>query len=278
MRCIQQEDRSEEKKTCGGDKRQRQRWRDEGSMKKEKRRRRRIKKKKKRKEHRNRRRKTKRLQEKRVVEKVQRFHQKYLWKRRRGKAKMVFPHFDNQAKFRSSQCGFGSKTVEGRLVQMNEKMIFRQEKNGKAEMRCRKASKTVRCTLLNVSAWCTERKYVTRNRGTFDVFFGIDHRMRKEEKEEQFNKESKQGWRLAAGHSKDHRRTCKQWGSQTYVKRSSCCGQQQSWISYKRRRRSSHVDSGKRKTKLPQRRVNVRRGIKVFAVYIWHSEGWTSEK
>ena len=34
---------------------------------------------------------------------------------------------------------------------------------------------------------------MTRYRGTIDVFFGIEHRMRKEEKEEQFNKESKQG-------------------------------------------------------------------------------------
>ena len=36
-----------------------------------------------------------------------------------------------------------------------------------------------------------------RYKGTFDIF-GIDHRMRKEEMEEQFNKEAKQGWRSAA--------------------------------------------------------------------------------
>ena len=43
----------------------------------------------------------------------------------------------------------------------------------------------VRCTLLNGSAW-------------IDIFFGVEHRMRKEEMEEQFKKEAKKGWRLAA--------------------------------------------------------------------------------
>ena len=56
----------------------------------------------------------------------------------------------------------------------------------------------VRCTLLNGSAWCTEEKYMRRYKGTFDVFFGIALRMRREEMKEQFNKESKQGWRFAA--------------------------------------------------------------------------------
>ena len=37
-----------------------------------------------------------------------------------------------------------------------------------------------------------------RYRGTFDNFFGVEHRMRKEEMEEQLNKEAKQGWRFAA--------------------------------------------------------------------------------
>ena len=33
-----------------------------------------------------------------------------------------------------------------------------------------------------------------RYEGTFDIFFGIEHRMRREEMEEQFNKEAKQRW------------------------------------------------------------------------------------
>ena len=43
----------------------------------------------------------------------------------------------------------------------------------------------------------TERKYMKRYKGTFDIFLGIGHRMRKEELEDQFKKETKQGWRLA---------------------------------------------------------------------------------
>ena len=37
-----------------------------------------------------------------------------------------------------------------------------------------------------------------RYRGTCDILFGIEHRVRKEEMEEQFNKEAKEGWRFAA--------------------------------------------------------------------------------
>ena len=36
-----------------------------------------------------------------------------------------------------------------------------------------------------------------RYKGTFDVFFGMEHRLRKEEIEEQFNREAKEGWRFA---------------------------------------------------------------------------------
>ena len=37
-----------------------------------------------------------------------------------------------------------------------------------------------------------------RYKGTFDVFFGIEYRLRKEEMKEQFNREAKEGWRFAA--------------------------------------------------------------------------------
>ena len=37
-----------------------------------------------------------------------------------------------------------------------------------------------------------------RYKGTLDIFFGTEHRLRKEEREEQFNKEAKEGWRFAA--------------------------------------------------------------------------------
>ena len=54
----------------------------------------------------------------------------------------------------------------------------------------------VRSTLLNESTWSTEKKYMRRHKG--DIFFGVEHRMRKEEMEEQFNIEGKQEWRFAA--------------------------------------------------------------------------------
>ena len=39
---------------------------------------------------------------------------------------------------------------------------------------------------------------MTKYKGTFDIFFGIEHKMRREEMEEQFKEEAKQGWRCAA--------------------------------------------------------------------------------
>ena len=37
-----------------------------------------------------------------------------------------------------------------------------------------------------------------RYEGTLDIFFGVEHRMKKAELEEQFNKEAKKRWRFAA--------------------------------------------------------------------------------
>ena len=39
--------------------------------------------------------------------------------------------------------------------------------------------------------WSTEKKCMSRYKRTSDIFFGIEHRMRKEEMEEQFNRETK---------------------------------------------------------------------------------------
>ena len=48
-------------------------------------------------------------------------------------------------------------------------------------------------------------KYIRKYKGTFDIFFRIEHRLRKEEMEEQFNKEAKEGWRFAADAERIHR-------------------------------------------------------------------------
>ena len=57
-------------------------------------------------------------------------------------------------------------------------------------------AKTARCILLN--AWSTEKKYKERHKGTHDIFFGIEHRVEKEEMEEKFDTEAKQGGRTAS--------------------------------------------------------------------------------
>ena len=76
-----------------------------------------------------------------------------------------------------------------------------ESENFQEEKKCRsgkqKESNMLRCTLLNGSAWSTE-KFLRRYKGTFDIFFGVEHRVRKEEMEETLNKEAKQDWRCAA--------------------------------------------------------------------------------
>ena len=62
----------------------------------------------------------------------------------------------------------------------------------------RKRQQLLWCTLLNGSAWSTQRKYMSRDIGKCDIFFGMEHRLRTEEMEEQLNREAKKGWRFAA--------------------------------------------------------------------------------
>ena len=64
--------------------------------------------------------------------------------------------------------------------------------------------------VLNGSSWSTERKCMRRFQGKCDIFFGIEHRLRKEKMEEQFNQETKEGWRFAADAARitDERASC----------------------------------------------------------------------
>ena len=114
---------------------------------------------------------------------------------------------ENAQNSRGQMEGMQGETMkESSWVQMNQR-ISRERRNVEAGKQ--KESNIVRCTLLNGSAWSTE-KFLRRYKGTFDIFFGVEHRMRNEEMEEQFNKEAKQGWRFAGRLSKDHRRESKQ--------------------------------------------------------------------
>ena len=73
-----------------------------------------------------------------------------------------------------------------------------KQPKGEDRSKMKKEAQLLRCTLLNGSAWSTERKYMRRYKGKCDIFCGIKRRLRKEEMEEQFNKEANEGWRFAA--------------------------------------------------------------------------------
>ena len=93
------------------------------------------------------------------------------------------------------------ENLEGKSLQEEQKGKCQREwkrSKGVDRSEMRKEEKNLRCALLNGSAWSTERKCMRRYKGTFDVFYGIEHRLRKEEMEEQINKEAKEGWRFAA--------------------------------------------------------------------------------
>ena len=91
--------------------------------------------------------------------------------------------------------------LDGKSLQEVQKGKYQREwKRSKGVVRneMRKDEKNLRCALLNGSVCSSEREYMRSCKGTFDVFFGIEHRLRKEEMEGQFNREAKEGWRSAA--------------------------------------------------------------------------------
>ena len=94
------------------------------------------------------------------------------------------------------------EAVRNSWAEQEDKSHVQEQGKKKNRSEMRKPPKPVRCTLFNGSARCTERKYMRRHKGTFDIFFGNEHRMRREKMEEQFNKETKQGWRFAADAAK----------------------------------------------------------------------------
>ena len=73
-----------------------------------------------------------------------------------------------------------------------------EEKRKFQKQERRTPSETARLTLLNASTWSTEKKYMRRYKGTFHILFGCEHRMKEDEMEEQFNKETNQECSLAA--------------------------------------------------------------------------------
>ena len=74
-------------------------------------------------------------------------------------------------------------------------------------------------------------------KGAFDIFFGIENRLRKEEMEEQFNREAKEGWRFAASAARITEEMAGDEGSLPHLRRSSGGDRQQFRSSCGSRRR-----------------------------------------
>ena len=110
-------------------------------------------------------------------------------------------------------------------------------------------------------------------RGKCDIFVGIEHRLRKEEMEEQFNKQAKDGWRFAAdaaritnenASSEDRQHTSGGVFVAVDSNLGAVLGEEGAVAAIR----------GNEGT-ITQAWVNVRGGMRVFSVYFWHSEGWT---
>ena len=87
--------------------------------------------------------------------------------------------------------------------------------------------KRLKCTLLSGPAWSTEKKYMRRYKGTFDIFFGTEDRLIKEEMWE--NKEIKEGWRFAASAARITDETAGDEDRKHTSRRSSGGNRQQPW-------------------------------------------------
>ena len=82
--------------------------------------------------------------------------------------------------------------VRNSCAEEEDRGMFQEWEETKNSSEMQKPSKAVRYTLLNGSAWGSDKKYMRRYKSTFDIFFGIEHRTTKEQMEEQFNKETNQ--------------------------------------------------------------------------------------
>ena len=109
------------------------------------------------------------------------------------------------AKFGVVSAAFGNvKSKEGKLDEtpwvkemVRNNRVTETWKIMKDRREMLKPSTAVRCTLVNGSAWCTEKNHMRWYKGTSNIFLKIEHRTRKEELEKQFNKQTKQESRFA---------------------------------------------------------------------------------
>ena len=74
------------------------------------------------------------------------------------------------------------------------------ERKGQQE---RRGGFCINCALSTGSSFGTENAYIERYTGNVDVFFGIEHRMKGEEAEKQFNKLAKSNLKIAVDEARD---------------------------------------------------------------------------
>ena len=113
-----------------------------------------------------------------------------------------------------------------------------------------------------------------RYKGKCDTFFGIEHRLRKEEMEEQFKREAKEGWRSAADAARitDERASGedrKHTSGAVFVAVDSNLG------VVVGAGEGTIVSIPGNEGRIAQAWVNVRGALRVFSVFFCHSEGWT---
>ena len=122
--------------------------------------------------------------------------------------------------------------------------------------------------MLNGSAWSTEKKYMRKYKGTFDIFFGKKHGLRKEEVEEQLNEEAKpDSARITdeRASSEDQKHTSGGVFGAVDSNLGAVVGGEEETVT--------SIPGHEGRT--AQVRVNVRGGMRMFAAYFWHTEGWT---
>ena len=135
-----------------------------------------------------------------------------------------------------------------------------------------KSNDFLRITMLNGSSWGAVKDCMGRDKGHHDVFVGIEHRLRGDELVEMLNKASKR-YKIAAG---DARAT----------RESEVVGVEISggvFVDVANRLTSAALVGGvkfdgfeENDGRIAEVCVKCHQGIHVFAVYFWHSEGWTT--
>ena len=135
-----------------------------------------------------------------------------------------------------------------------------KEPKGEDRTKMNKEAKIMRCTSLNGSVWSSERKYTRRYKGKYDIFLGIEHRLRKEAMVEQFNKEAQEGLRFASDAAR-----ITGFFAAVDSNLGAVVGEKEGALT------SIPGNEGR----IAQAWVNVRGGVIFFAAYFWHTEGWT---